>query len=107
MAVIYVQRGETLDYKNTGDAKIESGEIVKIGEKIGVAACDIEVGETGALAVEGVFAFPAASGGSAIEMGAKVYWTGEAAAASGDTLAGYAAAPAEAGAEKILVKINA
>ena len=105
----FLQRGEALDYVNSGDAVIEAGAVVVLGTKIGVAAADIAAGATGAVHVEGVFEMPAKSGESAIAQGAAVYWNGTAvtAASSGATLAGYAAAAMTAGTEKILVKINA
>lgn len=106
----YVQRGESLDYVNSGAAQIDAGDIVVIGTKIGVAGCDIPVGAKGSLHVEGVFEFPEKSGESAINMGAAVYYDATAGAitatSTSNTLAGYAAAPAGAGATKILVKIN-
>ena len=104
----YVQRGESLDYVNAGEAKIEAGEVVVIGTKIGIAAGDIEVGAKGALHVEGVFEMPLASG-ETVGIGAAVYWNGSAvtATAGSNTLAGYAAAAPPEGATKVLVKINA
>lgn len=111
MSTFYMQRGESLDYVNAGAAKIDAGEVVVIGTKIGIAATDIAVGAKGALHVEGVFEMPEKSGESAIALGAAVYWdaTNEAitATSTSNTLAGYAAAPSGANATKILVKINA
>ena len=107
----YVQRGESLDYTNGTGSKIDAGDIVVIGTKIGVAGCDIPAGAKGSLHVEGVFEFPEKSGESAIAMGAAVYYDATAGAitatSTSNTLAGYAAAPAGASAAKILVKINA
>ena len=107
----YVQRGESLDYTNGTGSKIEAGDIVVIGTKIGIAGCDIPAGAVGSLHVEGVFELPEKSGESAIAMGAAVYYDATAGAitatSTGNTLAGYAAAPAAASATKILVKINA
>lgn len=111
MATFYQQRGESLDYVNAGAAKIEAGEVVVIGARIGISAADIAVGAKGALHVEGVFEMPEKSGESAIAQGAAVYWdaTAEAitATSTNNTLAGYAVAGAGASATKILVKINA
>ena len=53
----YWQRGESLDFTNTGTEKISHGQVVVIGSKIGIAGCDIGVGETGSVQVEGVFMF--------------------------------------------------
>ena len=107
----YLQRGEALDYVNSGASKIDAGTVVVLGTKIGVVAGDIAAGTTGAVHVDGVFELPEKSGESAIAQGAAVYWDATAAAitatATSNTLAGYAAAGAGASAEKILVKINA
>lgn len=45
----YWQRGETLDYKNTGTATIEANTVVIFGSRIGVAGTDIMPGEVGSL----------------------------------------------------------
>jgi predicted RecA/RadA family phage recombinase len=107
----FLQRGEALDYVNSGAVTVEAGTVVVLGTKIGVTAADIAAGATGAVHVEGVFELPEKSGESAIAQGAAVYWNATAAAitatATNNTLAGYAAAGAGASAEKILVKINA
>lgn len=101
----YWQRGESLDYMNSGNTKIEAGAVITYGARIGVAGCDIEPGEMGSIHVEGVFEMPKGSG--AITAGAEVFWTGTAIAISGDTKAGYAAQAAAAGDTVVLVKINA
>ena len=36
-AGFWYQRGEALEYKNTGDTLIEAGTIITIGERIGIA----------------------------------------------------------------------
>ena len=103
------QRGEALDYRNTGNAIIEANTIVVYGTKIGVVGCDIAPGESGALHVEGVFSLPKASG--AINAGAAVYWDATnnniTSTESGNTAAGFAAQAAAAGDTAVLVKINA
>ena len=104
----YYQRGESLDYTNAGAAAISAGAVVVYGDRIGVAGCDIAVGETGSIHVEGVFEMPL-NDAAGMTAGAAVYWdgTGITATASTNTPAGYAAAAAAAGAETVLVKINA
>lgn len=101
----YWQRGESLDYVNAGDTKIEAGDVVVLGKRIGIAGCDIPAGETGSIHVEGVFEFP--KGSAAITAGAEVYWSGTEIAASGDNKAGYVVADAAADDTTVLVKINA
>lgn len=101
------QRGESLDYANDTVSKIDANTIVTYGSRIGVVGGDIAPGETGAIHVTGVFEMPLSD--EAIEAGAEVYWDGEGitATASGNVKAGYAAQATKAGANKILVKINA
>ena len=69
----YVQEGESIDY--TPGANVASGDVVVQGELVGVAKLDIVSGKLGALAVAGVFDFAKATGGgTAIAIGANVYW---------------------------------
>lgn len=67
-----IQNGKVLDYTNSTGAKILGGSLVIFGVLIGVAVADIEIGETGAVELHGVFEFTKATG--AISQGAKVYW---------------------------------
>ena len=104
----YWQRGEALDYTNTGNTVIEAGTILAIGDKIGIAGCDIDPGTLGSVHVEGVFEF--AKGSGALELGANVKInasTGTASAAGSDTPNGFVAAAAAAGDSTVKVKINA
>ena len=103
----YVQPGNNLDYINNGSAAIEAGDVIALGTtRVGVAGCDIAVGEVGSVIVKGVFEFPK-TGTAAIALGAAVYFdgTGITNADSGNTPAGYAVAAAEASSETILVKL--
>lgn len=110
----YWQRGETLDYTNTGEDLIPDGVVVVVGSRIGITGCPIPPGKTGSLHMVGVFAI-AKTGTAAVEMGQTVYFDGTGitdAANNGAetsptayTAAGYAAAPADAGDETILVKL--
>ena len=43
------QRGESLDYKNTGDTKIDANTILLYGSRLAVVGCDIAPGETGSM----------------------------------------------------------
>ncbi len=103
----YWQRGETLDYKNTTDSKIEANSILCFGSRIGIAGTDILPGELGSLHVTGVFEMPKTST-EAIEMGTEVYFDGNGVTntKSDDTpLAGYAVQAAAASDTVILVKL--
>lgn len=107
-SAVFWQRGEALDYLNSGSTTIEANTIVLYGSRIGVIGCDIAPGEVGSLHVAGVFRMPK-TGTSAIAAGTDVYWDGDGitSASSGNTKAGFAAQAAEASATEILVSINA
>lgn len=101
----YWQRGESLDYVNSGNTVIEANTIIDLGTRIGVAGTSINPGEKGSLHVTGVYEI-AKTGSEAIAMGAAVYFDGTGITnATGGTPAGYAAEKSEAGASVILVKL--
>ncbi len=110
----YVQRGEALDYKNSGTKTIPCDTVVAVGGRIGVTGGEIKPGEIGSLHMAGVFKIPK-TGTDAIEMGAAVYFDGagitdaESDGAESNptayTPAGYAAAPALAADDTVLVKL--
>ena len=103
----YIQKGETLDYKNATDTAIPSDTVVVVGGRIGVTGGEIKPGELGSLHMVGVFKMPK-TGTDAIEMGTAVHFDGvgvTATAAEGTTPAGYAAAPSEAGDPFVLVNL--
>ncbi len=108
VAAEYIQRGETLDYKNITDTAIPCGTVVVVGGRIGVTGGEIKPGELGSLHMEGVFRV-LKSGEGAIEMGTAVHFDGTGittTAAEGTTTpAGYAAAPSEASDKFVLVKL--
>lgn len=110
----YIQRGEALDYKNTGTKAIPCDTVVAVGGRIGVTGGEIKPGELGSLHMVGVYKLPK-TGTGAIEMGAAVYFDGagitdaESDGAESNptayTPAGYAAAPALAADSTVLVKL--
>ena len=69
---VYIQKGDRIDYKNDTEAVIKSGDVMGTN-RIAVADCQIEVGAVGALALTGVWEFPADTS-AAIEFGAIAYW---------------------------------
>lgn len=104
----YWQRGETLDYRNDTDTKIEANTVIMFGSHIGIAGMDILPGELGSLHVTGVFEIEKTATG-AIEMGTEVYFDGTGITdTKSDTtpLAGYAAQAAAASDTIILVKLG-
>lgn len=68
-----VHEGRTVDY--TPGSDVTGGDVIVQNTLVGVALSDITSGDKGALAVEGVFDFPKATGvGTAIAAGKAVYW---------------------------------
>ena len=106
MKATYYQRGETLDY--TATKKLEAGDVVSLGSRIGVAAEPVSAGQVGHVHVVGVFAMTKANT-EEIKLGAAVYYDAAAEAitttADGNTPAGYAAADAATTATSVLVKL--
>ncbi|MBW7905283.1 MAG: DUF2190 family protein [Phycisphaerae bacterium] len=73
MPAFFVHDGASIDH--TPGSAVSAGDVVVQGELVGVAKLDIAANKLGALAVSGVFDFPkTAGGGTAIAMGANVYW---------------------------------
>lgn len=67
---VYVHEGRRIDY--TPPSNVAAGDVVVIGDLVGVAAADIAAGQAGALAIEGVFEFPKSSG--TIPAGMIIFW---------------------------------
>lgn len=105
MIATFYKEGKVVDY--TPAAAVAAGDIVIIGDIVGVAKLDIAAGERGALALEGIFAV--AKGSTAFDFGAKVYFNAESGVATNvetDTLIGVATAAAAASDATVLVKIG-
>lgn len=103
---VFRQDGNALDY--TAKTAVAAGEIVVIGDRIGVAGGDIDAGATGAVVVEGVFTMPKKAA-TAIEAGKEVYFSaadGTVSTTSADTDAGYAVESAAADAATVRVKLR-
>jgi predicted RecA/RadA family phage recombinase len=106
---IYKQEGDHIDYVPTAD--VAAGQVVIIGELVGVAHAPIAAGELGALTVRGVFAFAKATGGgTAIAAGTKVYWNDTTnvatTEATGNVYLGKAVAAASDSADRVLVLLQ-
>jgi predicted RecA/RadA family phage recombinase len=93
----FVQDDEAIDY--TPSSAVAAGQVVVQGDLIGVAKRPIAANTLGALATEGIFDFPKATGaGSGIAVGTTVYW---------DVADNQAKADSETGANKLLGKVTA
>ncbi|MDR2648831.1 MAG: DUF2190 family protein [Clostridiales bacterium] len=120
MKANYVQRGEAIDYINTGSDTIYAGDIVQIGEnRVGVAGCDIRSAvQTGApsiggrkgvgsLHIAGVFQVAKADASEEIALGSDVYVTDGGASSDGDVRMGWAIEESPAGALTVNVRLGA
>ena len=107
MAKNYVQPGEVMDHTATAD--ITAGDVVVIGQRVGVALNDIANGDVGPVQVAGVFEVPKDTA-VAFAQGDLVYWDDDAGNAD-DTntnpLMGYAFDGAAETGTTVLVKLNA
>lgn len=73
MATNYVNEGCVITYSNTGSA-ISAGDVVVVGEQIGVALVDIAATTgTGSVALEGVYDLPKVDA-AVITQGESVIW---------------------------------
>ena len=81
----YVQKGDVVDH--TPAAALAAGEVVVIGSLVGVAPVAVAANALGALAVEGVYSMPCATGSTGAQ-GSAINWyaaSGVAGAATGVT----------------------
>jgi predicted RecA/RadA family phage recombinase len=104
----FIRKGQILTWLNDSEAGVKGGDLLIIGNVVGVATLDIAPGASGAVAMEGVYQLPKAS--VAIAVGQRVYVDGDGTipttGAAGDTPAGVAWAAAGAGDSTAQVRIN-
>lgn len=107
MKAVFYQDGKRIDIVQSND--IESGDVVLIGELIGVQINQIKKDEKGSVAVSGVFQVVKKSADT-FTAGQKVYWDNTlkqaTSTASGNTLMGITVAQAGSSDSTVLVKIN-
>jgi predicted RecA/RadA family phage recombinase len=103
----FIEDGKVLNYKVTG-AAVKSGDIVIAGKLVGIAVTDGAVGDIIAVAIDGVYSLPKASG--ALAQGAAAYVitadgtiTGT---ATSNTFIGYVWKAAAAGDATVEVKLS-
>lgn len=104
----YIQKGNTIDYTNSGATKIAAGDVVSLTSRIGIAAGDIAASAVGALAVEGVFEIDKTAS-LAISLGDAVYFdttNKKITKTNTDVPAGWAIKAAAAADTTVLVKIG-
>lgn len=110
MSAKYVQEGKQINYTNpSAVAAIEYGDVVDLDTMVGIAAATIAASETGALAIEGVYEFPAIATAE-FTVGMDVYWDPVAGKVTNDgvdlTPVGKVVAPKIAAGTTARVKIN-
>jgi len=81
MKATYIQPGGNLDYRNNGNAAIEAGDVVVLGDRAGIAGTAIPVGELGSIVMDGVYRVDKKSG-EAILAGKNVFFSAEGATAA-------------------------
>lgn len=79
MANNYLKPGNIIDWTNGTGTAVVSGQVVVIGQILGVALVDIANGATGSVAIEGVFSVPKVSA-AVIAAGESLTWDVSAAA---------------------------
>lgn len=75
----YQQRGEAIAWVNGTGVAVVAGQVVAVGNMIGVAVEDIAIAATGSVAVEGVFADIPKVSAAVFVQGEKLIWDASAA----------------------------
>lgn len=73
MANNAVQDGDVIDWTNGTGSAVSSGDVVKVGQILGVALTDIASAATGSVAIRGVFTVPKVTG-AVIAQGESLVW---------------------------------
>lgn len=101
-----ISNGYALDH--TPAAAVAAGDVIVVGDIVGVAPRDIAANELGSIQIAGVFAMPKASGTN-IAAGAKVYWNASskiATVTNTDKFCGHAVAAAGSGTVEVAVLLD-
>jgi len=69
----FVQQGSRLTYLNGTSVDIDSGDVVLLTNRIGIAVVDIEADDSGEVQIEGVFELTKTTG-QAWTVGQQLYW---------------------------------
>lgn len=102
---VYIQKGEALNYVNNTQSKIPANTVLLLGNRLGIAGCDMEPGELGALHVVGVFEIPKKAGETLI-VGDNIAFTEEDGIVKAtETVMGYVVEDAAASALTAKVKL--
>lgn len=104
MQARYIHNGNAIDYYPPTD--VAAGQIVPLGDLIGIAKLDIKANTLGALAVTGVY--DVVKGATAFNPGDAVYWnaTDQVAVTTGNALLGRAVVAAAETEPVVRVKLS-
>lgn len=102
MKAKYVQRGDSIDF--TPSVDMEAGEIVRLGNLIGITKIPIAAGTLGSVSVTGVFDVVKPSG-ITFAVGESVFWANGTASKTGSFL-GMAIAHAGGAADSVRILLN-
>lgn len=106
MKAVYIQRGESIEYKNTTSNLIAVGDVVTLDKRIGIAGYNIPAGATGTVHLQGVYELDAETS-AAFNVGQTVYLaTDKVSATTGDVVAGIVVAPKASTGTKARIKIG-
>jgi len=102
----YIQAGNVIDFVPAQD--VNAGEVVRLGNIVGVTSLPTAAGTLGGLAVNGVFEIEKKPV-TVFSTGDRVFWnfTSGQADATGDVVLGIAVKAASAGTAKVIVLMNA
>ena len=101
MKAKYIQKGDAVDFVPNID--LDAGEIVRLGNLIGITKIPVKAGMLGTLALSGVFDV-AKSAGITFSQGSNVFWNGQ--AAHDGALLGIALQTATADSEHVRILLN-
>lgn len=111
MLASFWQKGEFIDFVNETESVIPANTVVSLNTRVGIAGTDIQPGEKGSLALEGVYKMTKTST-EKITLGTEVYFDGtgitmetESATKTANIPVGYAVETSPKGSTEILVKL--
>ena len=106
----FQQDGKRISWTNGTGSDVSSGDMVLVGNRVGVATADIANTATGIVALEGVFSSIPKLTTDVVAQGVDIYWDDTnlrlTLTSAANTLAGFAWAAAGNGVLIVTIKIN-
>ncbi len=104
MKAKYIQKGDSVDF--TPSVDMDAGEIVRLGNLIGITKTPVKAGTLGTLAVSGIFDVQK-SAGISFTAGSNIFWNSEAGTAAADGIfLGIAVRETQIAQEHVQVLLN-